>query len=80
MLKRWDERIVILDYYLFIITTLSDLIRVSIKRGNTHIQRSILIVVVIQDINLLQFPGSDRSVLNKLVYIIIQNCRMDNTV
>lgn len=80
MLKRWDERIVILDYNLFIITTLSDLIRVSIKRGNTHIQRSILIVVVIQDINLLQFPGSDRSVLNKLVYIIIQNCRMDNTV
>lgn len=80
MLKRWDERIVILDYYLFIITTLSDLIRVSIKRGNTHIQRSILIVGVIQDINLLQFPGSDRSVLNKLVYIIIQNCRMDNTV
>lgn len=80
MLKRWDERIVILDYNLFIITTLSDLIRVSIKRGNTHIQRSILIVVVIQDINLLQFPGSDRSVLNKLVYIIIQNCRIDNTV
>lgn len=41
MLKRWDERIVILDYYLFIITTLSDLIRVSIKRGNTHTYRGL---------------------------------------